>query len=173
MKGKKIKIALISSSGGHFSELKNIAKVAEKYDNFLITERVENFKTTLSRKVYLVPEINRQEKLFLFKLALLSFKQLFIFIKERPTHVITTGALCAYPLIRIAKLFKKKVIYIESYARVYDLSLTGKKVYNHADLFLVQWPELAEKYEKAVYVGSFYGGGDKWYSFHLEHKNFN
>ena len=133
----------------------------DKYDSFLITEKVENFRTNLSDKVYFVKEINRKEKLFLVKFAFMAFKQLFIFLKERPTHIVTTGALCAYPLIRIAKLFKKKVIYIESYARVYDLSLTGKKVYNHADLFLVQWPELAEKYEKAIYVGSFYGGGDK------------
>ena len=158
---KKTKICFICSSGGHHSELKNMVPLKEKYDSFLITEKVENFRTNLSDKVYFVKEINRKEKLFLVKFAFMAFKQLFIFLKERPTHIVTTGALCAYPLIRIAKLFKKKVIYIESYARVYDLSLTGKKVYNHADLFLVQWPELAEKYEKAIYVGSFYGGGDK------------
>jgi UDP-N-acetylglucosamine:LPS N-acetylglucosamine transferase len=157
-KKSKKKICFICSSGGHFSELKNLKSLASKYDSFLVTEKVENLKTDFSEKIYLVRETNRKEKMFLLHFFLVALKQLAIFIKERPTHIVTTGALTSYPMIRIAKIFKRKVIYIESYARVYDLSLTGQKVYKYADLFLVQWPELAEKYEKAVYVGAFYGG---------------
>lgn len=159
-KKSKKKICFISSSGGHFSELKNLKQLADEYDSFLVTEKVENLKTDFSKKVYFVRETNRKEKMFLFHFLFVCFKQLFIFLKERPTHVVTTGALTAYPMVRIAKVFKKKVIYIESYARVYDLSMTGQKVYKYVDLFLVQWPELAEKYDKAIYAGSFYGGAE-------------
>jgi beta-1,4-N-acetylglucosaminyltransferase len=49
------------------------------------------------------------------------------------------------------------VIYVETLARVNDLSLTGKIVYywpgGLADGFLVQWPELAQKYKHVDYIG--------------------
>ncbi len=155
---KKTKLCFICSSGGHFSELKNLSNIAKSYNSFLVTEKVENFKSDFCEKKYFVREINRREKLFVLRFLLLAMKELWVFIKERPDYIISTGALCAYPMIKIAKLFRKKVIYIESYARVKDLSMTGKKVYKDADLFFVQWPELIEKYPKAKYVGSFFGG---------------
>lgn len=155
---KKTKICFIASSGGHFAELKSLAPVAREFDSFLVTEKVKNFKTDFCDKCYLVRQINRREKFFLFNAGMLFLKELFIFIKERPSVVVTTGALCSYPMMKIAKFFRKKVVYIESYARVDELSMTGKKAYNIADKFLVQWPELADKYDKAEYVGSVFGG---------------
>ncbi len=56
----------------------------------------------------------------------------------------------------LAKLFGKKLIYIESFARVYDGSKTGKLLYKYADLFIVQWESLKEVYPKAIYGGSIY-----------------
>lgn len=150
------KICFISSSGGHFSELSRIKRLSEQFDCFLVTERVEKFKTEFCSKIYFVREINRKEKFFIFRFFGLMVKELFVFLKERPTHIITTGALCAYPMARVAKIFKSKIIYIESYARIYDLSLTGKKMYKIADQFFVQWSELTEKYPKAKYLGALY-----------------
>ena len=60
------------------------------------------------------------------------------------------------PSILIAKLFKKKVIYIETFARVNTASKTGRFVYKFADLFIVQWEELKKIYPNAVYGGSIY-----------------
>ncbi len=154
---KKQKICFIASSGGHFAELRNLKPLTERYDCFLVTEWVENFQSSFCEKKYFVKEINRKVKFFLFRMLWLFLRELFIFIKQRPSVVISTGALCAYPMLRIAKFFRKKVIYIESYARIDDLSTTGKKIYNHCDLFLVQWEELKEKYPKAEYVGAFFG----------------
>lgn len=156
-KNKKLKVCFICSSGGHYTELSKLKQVATQFDSFLITERVDNFNADLCNKTYLVKNINRRKKFFIFRFLALCIKEFFIFLKEKPTHVITTGALCAYPFVKIAKLFRKKVIYIESYARVKDLSLTGKKIYKSADLFFVQWQELAEKYPKSIYLGSFFG----------------
>ena len=52
-----------------------------------------------------------------------------------------------------AKILGKKSIYIESNAWVYKKSVTGKMVYPIADLFFVQWPEMKEQYENAIYAG--------------------
>jgi hypothetical protein len=48
---------------------------------------------------------------------------------------------------------KSKIIYIESFARVYNASLTGRLVYGIADMFLVQSEELLKVYPRAKYVG--------------------
>lgn len=156
-KDKPIKICFAASSGGHLTELNHLKKIADRYDSFLITEKVENSNSKLCEKKYYVKEINRKNKGFVVSFLFLIFKEFFIFIKERPTIVITTGALCAYPMIRIAKFFKRKVIFVESYARISDLSMTGKKSLKYSDLFLVQWKELQQKYPNTVYEGSLFG----------------
>jgi beta-1,4-N-acetylglucosaminyltransferase len=46
-----------------------------------------------------------------------------------------------------------KIIFVETVARVHRLSLTGKILYLFADRFLVQWPELAERYQCAEFYG--------------------
>lgn len=151
------KLCFIASSGGHLTEITKLKELTKLYDSFLVTEKVENSNSTLCDKKYFVSELNRNEKFFLFKLLNVCLKECLIFLKERPDFVISTGALCSYPMIRIAKFFKRKIIFIESYARINEMSLTGKKVYRFADLFIVQWKELKEKYPKAVFVGSLFG----------------
>ena len=75
---------------------------------------------------------------------------------EKPDFIITTGALIAFPFCVFAKMRSVKVIYIESFARVNNQSLTGKLVYPLADLFLVQWESLLKLYPKAKYVGGIF-----------------
>lgn len=47
------------------------------------------------------------------------------------------------------------IVYVESFARVYSLSLTGKLMLKLriADRMLVQWPELHAKYPETEYLG--------------------
>lgn len=45
------------------------------------------------------------------------------------------------------------VVYVESFARVRSLSLTGKLLYPFVDRFIVQWPYLEAKYPKAEFKG--------------------
>lgn len=153
-----MKICYIASSGGHLSELKNIIFSCRNSDFFIVTESKTNKRSVDKNKVnYYLREINRKELFFVFHFIALLFRELFIFLKEKPDIVISTGALVSYPMLKYAKVFNKKTIYIESFARVYDLSLTGKKLYNKVDLFIVQREELSKKYNKAVYVGNLFG----------------
>ena len=79
------------------------------------------------------------------------FEQLFIYLLERPDIVITTGAGLVIPMCLIAKFFKKKVIYIESFARINSINKSGKFLYKYADLFIVQWQSLLKIYPNAIY----------------------
>lgn len=44
-------------------------------------------------------------------------------------------------------------MYIESIARVTSLSMSGRILYHLADVFIVQWPQLVERYPKSKYFG--------------------
>lgn len=83
-------------------------------------------------------------------------KSIVIFLRERPDIILTTGAHTAVPMCYIAKLFGKKVVFIESYAKTSSANLSGKLVYPIADLFVVQWEPMQEIYPDAVYGGTLY-----------------
>ena len=56
----------------------------------------------------------------------------------------------------LQKLFKKKIIFIESFAKLNSPTLTGKLVYKFADQFYVQWEEMLAVYPNAIYRGGIY-----------------
>jgi len=45
------------------------------------------------------------------------------------------------------------VVFVESVCRVKTLSMTGLLLYLIADVFIVQWPQLALKYRLTTYIG--------------------
>lgn len=150
------KLGFISSSGGHWEELMCLKEIANENDSFYITEEGGQIHDSKIENAYTAPQINRHEKGFV-----LHFLKLFSFARkilkaEKPDAIITTGALVAYPFCLMAKIMKIKVIYIESFARVNNASLTGKLVYPFADLFLVQWETMLKVYPKAIYVGGIF-----------------
>lgn len=152
-----MKICYVSSSGGHWEELMCLSPLFENYDSFFVTESGgQSEDSKLKQKVYTVNQINRNQINFIPAFLKLFFKARRIMIKENPDVIITTGALASYPFCLIGKIKKKKIIYIESFARVDKKSLTGKLVYPLADLFLVQWQSMLKCYPKAKYVGGIF-----------------
>jgi len=146
---KKSKIGLICSAGGHFAEMLQLWEAFEGYSVFLVTYRE---KTTVNRKnTYYLGNIVRSP--FAFVVGLI--KILWIFVKERPDILFSTGSEIAIPSFYFGKfLFSAKLIYLECSAQVYQSSLTGRWVYPITDLFLVQWEPLLNQYgPKAKYVG--------------------
>jgi beta-1,4-N-acetylglucosaminyltransferase len=58
-------------------------------------------------------------------------------------------------LYRVLGVFRSTIVFCESYCRVQTLSLTGKLLYYVADLFIVHWKELRDKYPNTVLTTSF------------------
>ena len=150
------KICFISSSGGHLEQLKQLKMVAEKYNHYYVLPR--NASTEKFReKKYLVGDFYRKNRIqFLFRFAFTAIQQLYIFIKERPDVVITTGAGVVIPTCIYAHFLGKKLIYIESFARMKSLNETAKLLNRYTDLFIVQWEELLAIAPNAVYGGWIY-----------------
>lgn len=151
---EKIKICYTASNGGHVHELMQLDELFKMYPGILIAES-RHAENTLDT-VYVLPQVNRKNPRYIFRFLRSFFVIKRILAKEKPTHIISFGAMCTVPVCIIGKLMKSKVIYVESYARVKDLSLTGKIIYPFADLFIVQWKQLINRYPKAVYGGGLF-----------------
>lgn len=156
IKKNEIKICFAASSGGHLEEISRLNVIKNKYNSFLITEKSSFEELEFCDKIYYLPQINRKELLFIFKFIYILYKSLKIFLQEKPNIVISTGALSTVPICLISKFFRKKIIYIESFARCNKPSLTGKIMYKFADIFIVQWEEMLEFFPKAIYGGGIF-----------------
>ena len=156
MSGKNKKLCFAASSGGHFEQILMLKPLMEKYDSFLITEKTTYKTEVRGEKMYFLHQVNRKEWQFPFEMVGNVLRSLFIFIKEQPDVVITTGVLAMIPMCLLAKLFHRKLIYNESFAKVTTPTETGKLMYKYADQFYVQWPQMKEIYPNAIYLGGIY-----------------
>ena len=157
MDKEKKKICLISSSGGHFEQMLMLRKLSEEFKVFIVTEKTEYNKKDKKINHYLI-QVNRKELLFILKMFVNLIKSLYIYIMEKPDVIISTGVLATIPMLFIGHAFHKKVIYIESFAKINSPTQTGKLIYNKkiADRFYVQWPDMLKIYPDAIYKGGIY-----------------
>ncbi|KAF3181036.1 UDP-N-acetylglucosamine transferase subunit [Orbilia oligospora] len=76
-----------------------------------------------------------------------------------PDVVVCNGPATAVMMVLACYIYKffgrcsTRIIYVESFARVTTMSLSGKLLLPLADRFLVQWPQLAERYPVAEHFG--------------------
>lgn len=146
------KLCLVSSSGGHWEQLRKLQPLLDKYDGFYVSEKTI-FKCEAQ---YLMHPTDLKDKFMIPKMLANSFKALMIWLKEKPDFVITTGTIVAYPFYILARISKKKFIFIETFARAKMPTQAGLKMQKHTDLFIVQWESQKQFYEKAVYGGCLY-----------------
>lgn len=153
----KKKIMLISSTGGHFTELMKLKPLFEKYDYSIVTENSKNKKFLKnkykSRIHFLIYGTKTHFLVYPFKLFINCFISLFLYIKIRPKYIISTGAHTAGPMCCIGKIFGSKIIFIETFANINTKTITGSLVYLFADIFIVQWKRMLKLYPKARYGG--------------------
>ncbi len=156
MKKRKLRVCFAASSGGHLLELMMLGPLMDQYDSFLVTEKTAYRVALKGMRCHGLLQVNRREWLCIPKLIVNTFYSLVICLVERPDVVVCTGVLATIPLCLLCKLFGKKLVFIESYAKVKTPTLTGKLLYHFADRFYVQWQELLEFYPKAIHVGGIY-----------------
>lgn len=79
--------------------------------------------------------------------------------RTRPDLILCNGPGTCVPLCLSAFALEVlgigpvcRIVFVESFCRVRDLSLTGKLLYPIASHFTVLWPQLAAKYPRATYL---------------------
>ena len=155
-KKRTLKICFAASSGGHFDQLMMLRPLMEQHDSFIVTEKTAYETNVQGIKTYYMIQVNREEINCLLKLLVNTFKSLRLYFSEKPDVIICTGVLAMIPLCLICKLFGKKLVFIESFAKVTSPTRSGKLLYRFADQFYVQWPQMLEVYPDAIYVGGIY-----------------
>lgn len=150
-----MKICLVASRGGHLEELQFVKYMDIECEYCLITENSPEVLRQRLGNVYYVDQISRKDSYVLLKIMKLIFTGIQILNKEKPDCFISTGALITIPILVLAKLYRKKVIFIETFARVNSGSLSGRIAYLFADVFIVYWKSLLKIYPKAKYINPF------------------
>lgn len=146
------KLCLVSSSGGHWEQLKKLQPLIDKYGGFYVTE-----KAMFDEEAdYFMMQTDLKDRCMPFKMLVNSCRALYIWVKERPDFVITTGTMVAYPFYIMSILTHKKFIFIETFGRADMPTVAGKHMEKHSDLFIVQWPSQKKYYKKAIYGGCLY-----------------
>ena len=154
------KVIFIASTGGHLNELLQLSSCFKKYDYYLITEKTPSnlsLKSKFDNRVYYLVTGTyttlKAKILYPFKFFINCLKSLHYFLKIKPDVVVTTGTHNTVPMCYIAHFFRKKVIFIETFANSEFPTKSGKMVYPIADVFIVQWKSMLKFYPKAIYGG--------------------
>jgi UDP-N-acetylglucosamine:LPS N-acetylglucosamine transferase len=148
----KLKICLAASAGGHLTQLLKLAPSWAGYEPIFVTTN-ETVAGELRKRgpVYVVGECNRRMPL---KTLRVFWRCARVVLRERPDVIMSTGAAAGCMLCFLGKLAGAKVIWVDSITNTDKLSLSGQMVRHVADLFLVQWPELAVKYKNVEFIGA-------------------
>lgn len=149
---KRVKLLFVSASGGHFEQLMMLKPLMKKYPSIIVTEKTK----VKSKADYYMLQAGAKQKPVIIRNLINCILATYIFIKERPTHIISTGGVIGVPFVILSKFTKAKIVFIETFARIHDGTRTGKFMYKHADLFIVQWKSLLKVYPNAIYGGSIY-----------------
>lgn len=151
-------VLYVCNRGGHYSQLLSLRGLMIKTNSYVITDKKNaqvdfGDSITCNHITAFNYKKNKLVKLLFFFQNLIQVA--ILYIRIRPQYIITTGAGLAVPVFIIGKIFRCKLIFIETRARVYSKSATGKLLSKFSDYVFVQWPEMIEVYKnKAVYVGT-------------------
>lgn len=155
---KKKKVMFISSVGGHLTQMLELKSIFNDYDYVLITEKTD--VTENLKDKYNVDYLKYGSRHFWFRYIFVCiynfFKTIYLFIKYRPKVIVTTGTHTAVLMCYIGWVFRRKIIFIESFAKRTSTTLSGKIVYPIATTFVVQWETMLKFYPKAKYFGGIY-----------------
>jgi UDP-N-acetylglucosamine:LPS N-acetylglucosamine transferase len=148
----KLKICLAASAGGHLTQLLKISDSWKGCDVvFVTTSNAVANELKKRAQTYTVGECNRKS---LTKVVKVFWRCLRIIQKEKPNVILSTGAAAGCILCFLGKITGAKVIWLDSITNTQRLSLSGRMVRYIADLFFVQWPELATRYKNVEYIGT-------------------
>jgi beta-1,4-N-acetylglucosaminyltransferase len=145
---RRTKICIVSSCGGHLTEVRALLPVYKEYEHFYVINDKIILPSDMEGKTYFIRHSER-DVLFFVNLC----EAWAILRKERPCLILSTGAGPIVPFALVAKFFKIPIIFIEISAQVTKPSLSGRIMYRLADRFIYQWEHLDSYFPKGIYGG--------------------
>jgi UDP-N-acetylglucosamine:LPS N-acetylglucosamine transferase len=141
-----MKLLLVSSVGGHLSELMRLAPILREHEVVLVVNDEASLPDFPFRAVYRIAHAERDWK------VLWNFVEAASILEaERPDVVVSMGAGPAVPFAIVGKyLAGARVLFIETAAAVERPTLTGRLLHPIADAFFYQWPALARAFPRGA-----------------------
>lgn len=142
---RRRRVLLVSSSGGHWTELRRLAPAfdaCERHWCSVIPEMAREVAPEGERagdRFHLVPDASRWNKVRLLWSAL---RVALVLVRVRPDVVISTGAAPGFFAVSFARFVGARSVWVDSIANAEELSMSGQKASRVATLALTQWPEL-------------------------------
>jgi len=132
-------LLLVCSSGGHLMQMLELRPAWDAFSRVWVTFDKSDARSLLrgERVVYAHGPTNRNLRNLVRNLAL-AHRVLRV---SRPSALVTTGAGVAVPFAWIARLRRIPVLYIESFTRIEELSMSGRMIRPIAERLYVQWPD--------------------------------
>ena len=138
---RRTRVLAVASGGGHWVQLLRLRPALAYYDRAYVTVDRAYQQTVGDDRFYVVTDATRWNK---FKLMWMVAQIAWVLMRERPDVIISTGAAPGYVAIRLGKWMGARTLWLDSIANVEQLSMSGQKLRGFADLWLTQWPHLAQ-----------------------------
>lgn len=149
-------VLLVCSSGGHLLQLVGLAPAWRDLSRVWVTFDKSDARSLLAGETvaYAYGPTNRNVPNLLRNVPL-AWR---VVRAVRPRILLTTGAGVAVPFAWVARLFRARVVYVESLTRIDEPSLSCRLIRPVADRIYVQWPELRRAVPRARYAGKVFAG---------------
>jgi UDP-N-acetylglucosamine:LPS N-acetylglucosamine transferase len=141
LSARRRKVLLVSSSGGHWTELRRLAPAFDPFERIWCSVLGEMRAEVAPDTFHLVPDATRWSKL---RLAWSALRVLVVLLRVRPDVVVSTGAAPGYFAVLFARFIGARSVWLDSIANAEELSMSGRKAARRASLTLTQWPELGD-----------------------------
>jgi UDP-N-acetylglucosamine:LPS N-acetylglucosamine transferase len=149
-RGRRPRVLLVASGGGHWVQLLRLRPAFDGTDAAYVCVHRAYRSDVPEHRFFVVNDATRWNKL---GVALQALRMLWIVLRVRPDVVVSTGAAPGYFALRFGKLLGARTAWVDSVANVDQMSMTGAMVRRWADLWMTQWPHLAEE-SGPTYSGS-------------------
>ncbi|MDF2458160.1 MAG: polysaccharide biosynthesis protein [Nitrospira sp.] len=135
------RLCLVSSGGGHLTELLALRGAYANRDHFFVLNRRISLPTEMRGRTFFICHSERDWR-FLVNL----WEAWVILRRERPRLILSTGAGPAVPFALIGKCLGIPNVFVECSTQIVRPSLTGRIMYYLADRFYYQWDSLKRYY---------------------------
>jgi len=141
-----MKILIVSSVGGHLTEIMQLAPILKGHEIVLVLNGEATLPEFPFVRVYRIAHAERDARVFLNFL-----ESARILREEDPDLVLSAGAGPAVPLALLARIgTRARIVFLESAAAIEKPTLTGRLLYPIAHHFFYQWPSLASFFPRGI-----------------------
>jgi UDP-N-acetylglucosamine:LPS N-acetylglucosamine transferase len=147
-------VLLVASAGGHLLQLAQLLEQWPPDERAWVTFDTADARSLLrDERVWFAYHPTNRSIRNLLRNLVFAFR---LMRTLRPRAIVSTGAGVAVPFCYVGRLFGARVVFIESFSRTSQPSLTARLVYPIATSFFVQWPELQTRFRRARYEGQLF-----------------